>query len=100
MLIHENASADALRLEAAVRGVWGGILHQWGAARVLENPPFDKLRVSRQQSPFLPRCLDLITADEAIRRIQLYFDGGTVRFLDDRERAACAETISGAVIEN
>jgi hypothetical protein len=29
----------------------------------------------------LPRCMDLISAEEVIRRIQLYFDGGTARFL-------------------
>ena len=30
----------------------------------------------------LPRCMDLIGADEVIRRIELYFDGGLCRYLD------------------
>jgi len=30
---------------------------------------------------FLPNCLDLISAEEVIRRIGLYFDGGAVRQL-------------------
>ena len=34
----------------------------------------------------LPRCLDLITAADVIRRIDLYFQGGAVRLLNDRER--------------
>ena len=34
----------------------------------------------------LPRCLDLITAADVIRRIDLYFQGGAVRPLSDRER--------------
>ena len=30
----------------------------------------------------LPRCMDMITADEVIRRIETYFDGGLLRYLD------------------
>ncbi len=44
---------------------------------------------------FLPRCLDLITAEEVIRRISLYFDGGAVRHLTAHEWRVCAETIAG-----
>lgn len=29
----------------------------------------------------LPRCMDMITADEVIRRIELYFDGGAAGYL-------------------
>jgi ADP-heptose:LPS heptosyltransferase len=29
----------------------------------------------------LPKCMDMITADEVIRRIELYFTGGTATFL-------------------
>ena len=46
-------------------------------------------------SAFLPRCLDLITAEEVCRRIELYFDGGAVRFLEAREKAVCVKTIAG-----
>ncbi|MBI3858552.1 MAG: ADP-heptose--LPS heptosyltransferase [Planctomycetes bacterium] len=35
----------------------------------------------------LPRCLDLIRAEDVIRRIELYFQGGALRYLSDRERA-------------
>jgi len=35
----------------------------------------------------LPRCMDMITADEVIRRIQLYFDGGVCEFLTEEHRA-------------
>lgn len=30
----------------------------------------------------LPHCLDMITAEEVIRRIELYFQGGVCRYLD------------------
>ena len=30
----------------------------------------------------LPRCMDMITADEVIRRIELYFHGGVLGYLD------------------
>ena len=29
----------------------------------------------------LPRCMDMITADEVIRRIELWFVGGALRYL-------------------
>jgi ADP-heptose:LPS heptosyltransferase len=36
----------------------------------------------------LPRCMELITPDEVIRRIELYFRGGVLRSLSQRERIA------------
>lgn len=33
----------------------------------------------RHAEDFLPRCLDLLSAEDVIRRIGLYFDGGAVR---------------------
>ena len=29
----------------------------------------------------LPRCMDMITVDEIIRRVGMYFEGGAVSFL-------------------
>jgi hypothetical protein len=37
----------------------------------------------------LPRCMDMITAEDVIRRIELYFDGGTARYLT-AEEGRCA----------
>lgn len=42
---------------------------------------------------YLPRCMDLITAKEVIRRVKLYFDGGAISYLDEEQRRACASTI-------
>ena len=42
---------------------------------------------------FLPRCMDMISAADVIRRIELYFDGGAVRYLTDTERRVCEGTI-------
>src|SRR5689334_12025180 len=36
----------------------------------------------------LPRCMDLITSDEVIRRIKFYFEGGALRYLSESEKAA------------
>jgi ADP-heptose:LPS heptosyltransferase len=38
----------------------------------------------------LPRCMDLITADEVIRRVELYFDGGLCRYLEPAPAPAVA----------
>lgn len=54
---------------------------------------FSQTRIST--SAFLPRCLDLISAEEVIRRIELYFDGGAVNYLT-REQTECAkQTVAG-----
>lgn len=38
----------------------------------------------------LPRCMDLISAEEVTRRIRLYFDGGAIKFLSVAEQKAAA----------
>lgn len=41
----------------------------------------------------LPRCMDMITAEEVVRRIELYFRGGAVKYLAPEEAALAAERI-------
>ena len=36
----------------------------------------------------LPRCMDMISAEEVIRRVELYFDGGVCRYLRPAEAKA------------
>lgn len=43
----------------------------------------------------LPRCLDMISAEEVVRRVELYFSGGAVDFLTAEQAAVCAGIISG-----
>ena len=50
---------------------------------------------ARSTEDFLPRCLDMITAEEVIRRISLYFEGSAVSHLTEEEWRTCEETISG-----
>jgi len=47
----------------------------------------------RELTDFLPRCLDLISAEEVIRRIELYFNGEAVRYLTGAEVEAAARSI-------
>lgn len=42
----------------------------------------------------LPRCMDLIPAREVIRRIEIYFDGGAVRFLSPAQVRAGERAVS------
>jgi ADP-heptose:LPS heptosyltransferase len=42
----------------------------------------------------LPRCMDLVTADEVIRRIQLYFHGGAVQYLSRVEHAGAQAALA------
>lgn len=39
----------------------------------------------------LPRCMDMITADEVIRRIELYFTGGAIQYLPQHVGAASGD---------
>ncbi|HUD46726.1 MAG TPA: glycosyltransferase family 9 protein [Candidatus Baltobacteraceae bacterium] len=42
----------------------------------------------------LPHCMDLITPQEVVRRIEGYFNGGVVKYLSPRQRQAGARGIS------
>jgi hypothetical protein len=41
-----------------------------------------------------PHCLDLISAEEVIRRIEMYFRGGAVKYLPVRRRAAAERGVA------
>ena len=62
-------------------------------AHAAADPP------GRNAEDLLPRCLDLITAEEVIRRISLYFDGGAVPHLTAREWQPCEAMIPGLARE-
>ncbi len=42
----------------------------------------------------LPRCMDLIAAADVIRAIEVYFEGGAVRYLNSAEARACQAALS------
>ena len=42
---------------------------------------------------FLPRCMDMISEEDVIRRIELYFDGGAVDYLTEQQAEVCAENL-------
>lgn len=41
----------------------------------------------------LPRCMDMITSQEVIRRIELYFEGGALRYLTPAQAHATKRTV-------
>jgi hypothetical protein len=48
---------------------------------------------SRQITDYLPRCLDMITAEEVIRRIEPYFNGGAIRYLTPKEAKISSDAL-------
>jgi ADP-heptose:LPS heptosyltransferase len=46
----------------------------------------------------LPRCMDMITAEEVIRRVELYFTGGANRFLSIRQQPAARRAIQRSLV--
>ena len=39
----------------------------------------------------------MISAEDVIRRIELYFEGGALRYLTEAEARACEERVAGLV---
>lgn len=44
----------------------------------------------------LPRCMDLITAEEVVRRVELYFAGGTLRYQTQAEARISQRAVSNS----
>ncbi|MEX3935872.1 glycosyltransferase family 9 protein [Paraburkholderia phymatum] len=44
----------------------------------------------------LPRCMELVTAGDVIRAIDLYFEGGAISALSAQQREACNALVTGA----
>jgi hypothetical protein len=47
-----------------------------------------------EERRLLPRCMEMITADEVIRRVEMYFHGGTARYLTASEREITARALA------
>ena len=66
-------------------GCWKSRTVPLGDGDEKDNP--DQLCVDPVVSPvskaFLPRCMDMITAEEVIRRIEMYFTGGALQYLSN-----------------
>jgi hypothetical protein len=44
---------------------------------------------------FLPRCMDMVSSEEVIRRIECYFDGGIVSYLSEKEAHVAEGAVKG-----
>jgi ADP-heptose:LPS heptosyltransferase len=47
----------------------------------------------------LPRCMDMITAEEAVRRIELYFSGGAIAYLTPQQQKVAEEAIRRRILQ-
>jgi len=47
----------------------------------------------RVATDYLPQCLDLVTVDDVIRAVELYFAGGVVKYLDTQQAEASKAAI-------
>lgn len=46
---------------------------------------------SHLSTQYLPKCLDMISAEEVIRRVELYFAGGAIDYLTAEQAAAVVD---------
>jgi hypothetical protein len=74
---------------------------EWGAAGVTEQgcrlPKADEEAEGAVQPEwtmrYAPQCLNMIPAEEIVRRIELYFTGGVISYLTNPQAAACHEAV-------
>ena len=76
------------------------VVHQWDPALSFTreaNEPVPAHAAAdapwREATDFLPRCLDMISAEDVIRRIELYFDGGAVDYLTAQQAELSAKLV-------
>jgi Glycosyltransferase family 9 (heptosyltransferase) len=73
-------------------GCWKSRTKPLGDGDEKDRPPNLCLNVVND----LPRCMDMITAAEVCRRVQLYFDGGVCRYLSPQEVALVRRVLGEA----
>lgn len=68
------------------------VVHLRDPAKSFQRKPNDPLpspalpgAPEREITDYLPRCLDMVTVDDVIRAIELYFAGGGVKYLNAKE---------------
>lgn len=86
----QNLCLDVVELSSGRRrpGV------EWAQLGV-QASPLDPAQPTRTRAvEYLPRCLDMITADEVIRRIESYFAGGAVEYLSPAQATVCRDRLS------
>ena len=76
------------------------VVHQWDPAlsftRTATGPGPAHAAVDapwRELTDFLPHCMDMISEEDVIRRIELYFDGGAVDYLTAEQSDATERTV-------
>jgi|GEM_PF-400602 len=68
-------------------------IHDDTGERISEPPVPGEIYLSRAGTQPLPRCMDMISAEEVIRRINIYFEGGSVKPLTPHQANECARRI-------
>ncbi len=68
------------------------VVHLRYASKNIHRKPNDPLpphavpnAPGREITDYLPRCLDMVTVEDVIRAIELYFAGGVVKYLNNHE---------------
>jgi len=73
----DNDHPDSLCLDV--------IMYRNGVRREIAGGFQDTIASPVENVRFLPRCMDMITKDEVVRRIETYFQGGAIEYLDLRQ---------------
>lgn len=76
-------------------GCWRARTKALGDGELLD----DANQLCLQVTGGLPRCMDMITAEEVIRRIELYLAGGSCRVLRRTELAAARRAVERSLVE-
>lgn len=70
-------------------GCWRSRVKPLGDGNELDQP----VNICKDAVGDLPRCMDMITAADVIRRIEGYFDGGALNYLSPEQAQAAARAV-------
>jgi hypothetical protein len=85
----ESLCVDVVELATGVRKPgteWGDAMRDTGCEP--ERSGDGQRQMQDEALRFLPKCLDMISAEEVIRRVECYFNGGAIDFLTAEQAAA------------
>jgi Mannosyltransferase putative len=83
----DNDQPDSLCLDV--------IMYRNGVRREIAGGFQDTIASPVENVRFLPRCMDMITKDEVVRRIETYFQGGAIEYLNLRQSQIAKITVRG-----
>lgn len=76
------------------------VMYKNGVSTRLAGVSHESVASPVEDVRFLPRCMDMITSHEVVKRMAVYFDGGMIQYLSSTQKDAAREAIRARFSEN